>query len=363
MVLNLFVFDENGNEIDDLPEIAYHSRAVFDGVNEKEHISTPNTVSNIKVGRSEVDTNSLASILRQNAYDVNTVFDDISDGQDGWNIEIISIREIGDDSNELDDLIENNGTDETDENIGRIWQAVANDEIVQREIIGKETDLAFVEPLKNRFPNLSGEIYLVQQGNNTMKMPVELLQQTINNDQAQVNRKQADDEYTQQYANQKAEQEAVETAKKAKLTAFLNTITDSKVKGLAQKTLEKEINTHELGVTQRYLWIENLIENQFKPEMKEVSAVKEVSRTRYNRMSADEQAEYEKRLAEKKMAYFMTGVSGSYDVSKFEYEFAMFLTNSGSLNNDKPLETSTDAEPENSGNPNDEINNLARIAE
>lgn len=74
--------------------IAYHSRAVLDSTNGKEPVSTPDTVSNIKAGRSEVDTSSLASILRQNAYGVNAVFDDIQDGKDGWNIEIVSIREL-----------------------------------------------------------------------------------------------------------------------------------------------------------------------------------------------------------------------------------------------------------------------------
>lgn len=74
--------------------IAYHSRAVMDSTNEKETVSAPNTVSNIKAGRSEAETISMNAILRKKAYGVNGVFDDIEDGKDGWNIEIISIREL-----------------------------------------------------------------------------------------------------------------------------------------------------------------------------------------------------------------------------------------------------------------------------
>ena len=74
--------------------IAYHSRAVMDSANEKETVSAPDTVSNIKAGRSEAETISMNAILRKKAYGVNGVFDDIEDGKDGWNIEIISIREL-----------------------------------------------------------------------------------------------------------------------------------------------------------------------------------------------------------------------------------------------------------------------------
>ena len=74
--------------------IAYHSRAVMDSTNEKETVSAPDTVSNIKAGRSEAETISMNAILRKKAYGVNGVFDDIEDGKDGWNIEIISIREL-----------------------------------------------------------------------------------------------------------------------------------------------------------------------------------------------------------------------------------------------------------------------------
>lgn len=82
--------------------VAYHSRAVFDSTHEKTPIATPDTVSNIKAGRSEVAT-SVADILQENVNHVNAVLDDISDGKDGWNIEIISIRDLGDVSGSIND--------------------------------------------------------------------------------------------------------------------------------------------------------------------------------------------------------------------------------------------------------------------
>lgn len=74
--------------------IAYHSKAAFDQTNWKETYQAPDTVSRIKAGRSEAENVSLDNNIMHDAKNVNTVFDDIEDGKEGWNIEIISIREL-----------------------------------------------------------------------------------------------------------------------------------------------------------------------------------------------------------------------------------------------------------------------------
>ena len=71
--------------------IAYYSRAAMDSIDEKN--ATFQLCSHLVNGVKD-DKTSFNHTVPLNAYDVNATFDDIEDGKDGWNIEIISIREL-----------------------------------------------------------------------------------------------------------------------------------------------------------------------------------------------------------------------------------------------------------------------------
>lgn len=74
--------------------------------------------------------------------------------------------------------------------------------------------------------------------------------------------------------------------------------------------------------------VSQLLDAGFKPESEQVDAIQPVSRTRWNRMDAREQAEWEKRKAEagKKTEYRLIGPEGRFfSVTKAEHDFAKYL--------------------------------------
>lgn len=72
-------------------------------------------------------------------------------------------------------------------------------------------------------------------------------------------------------------------------------------------------------------WLIDMKNEGYKPEVNEVPAVI-FNRTKYNRMTGNEQEQYEKRLSEKKTEYCIRGEDGrSYVISKIEYDFMCSL--------------------------------------
>ncbi len=67
-------------------------------------------------------------------------------------------------------------------------------------------------------------------------------------------------------------------------------------------------------------WLIDLKLDGYTPEVKEVPAI-EYNRTKYNRMNGYEQAQYEKRLSERKTEYRAIKSGSILALSKIEYDF------------------------------------------
>lgn len=102
-----------------------------------------------------------------------------------------------------------------------------------------------------------------------------------------------------------------------------------KVKGALTGNASRYTSGGETYQGRRDAVVRQMVEAGWKPEIREVPAIKEVSRTRHNRMDSKEQERYEKRRAEagNKTEYaFVNDTGTSFVVTKAEHDYADWIT-------------------------------------
>lgn len=92
------------------------------------------------------------------------------------------------------------------------------------------------------------------------------------------------------------------------------------LKAKAEKSLDMTVRYTE-GIMSRREWL-TLMRSQGATVKTVMKSKTQYNRIKYNRMNAQEQAEYERKLAEKIECYELhTAGSGFYDILKCEYDY------------------------------------------
>lgn len=95
--------------------------------------------------------------------------------------------------------------------------------------------------------------------------------------------------------------------------------------------LQKKVNISEFGVITKAEFCQKAKAAGWRVEAKEMSGYQngEYNRTKFNRMTGDEQAAYEARLNKTKTVYsiYPPAGSGFYDISKTEFDYFNQLAN------------------------------------